>query len=100
MRHSLCFVFFACVGLVACAGTYETVTYEDPKSDGTLVDDTPPGPATYDAALTYDGYENRSAKRFRFDVAAFRDDAEKKAASVLYPSHGAYLWHRAENGAI
>jgi hypothetical protein len=35
--------------------------------------------------------ENHSADRFRFDVAPFRDDAERAAAERLFPSHADYL---------
>lgn len=86
---------------VACLGlgddTEEVVSYENPPADPSskLVDDTDPPATTYDATLDYknrDGsIRNHSSDRFKFDVAAFRDDAEKAAANTLYPSHAAFL---------
>ena len=58
-------------------------------------DDTAPKETPYDPSLSFVGtwgaQENHSQDRYRFDVAAFRDDAERKRAERLYPSHGAFL---------
>ncbi|MDF2696975.1 MAG: hypothetical protein K0S65_5358, partial [Labilithrix sp.] len=39
-----------------------------------------------------------SNRRFRFDVASFRDDNERTKATVLYPSHAAFFAERRANG--
>lgn len=74
--------------------TYETVSYRDP-SVSTLADDTAPPESRYDDSLTFrnrSGIEvNNSTRRYRFDVASFRDDAERKDAATLFPSHAAHL---------
>jgi hypothetical protein len=86
---------------VACAGTQEDVTYQNP-SDPSDIDDTAPAPTTYDEALSYVDRRgltvNNSVQRFRFDVAPFADDTEKANAAKLYPSHAAHL--AAHSGAI
>lgn len=74
--------------------TYDVITNVDP-SKAALVDDTAPAETAFDPALSYRGRNgaelNHSRDRYRFDVAAFRDDAERLAAERLYPSHGAFL---------
>jgi hypothetical protein len=92
--HFLAGLGVAALGAIACSDTYETVSWQNPSASA-LLDDTAPPAATYDKALTFTnrrGEEvNNSAERYRFDVAAFRDDAERDAANVLYPSHAAYF---------
>lgn len=78
------------VGVVLSACD-ETISYETPKSQDPLLDDAAPAAASFDETLNFDGAENRSSRRFRFDVAAYTNDAEKNAAEVLYPSHSAML---------
>jgi hypothetical protein len=80
--------------IVACGGSSETVSVVDDPVQPQETDDKAPPPATYDDSLTYTRgalTENHSRDRFRFDVAAYDDDAEKAAAEVLYPSHAAAL---------
>ncbi len=69
----------------------ETISYSAPKNEDPLLDDTAPAITGYDETLTFDGTENRSQARFRFDVSAYANDAEKNAAEILYPSHAAML---------
>ncbi|AKU99294.1 hypothetical protein AKJ09_05958 [Labilithrix luteola] len=81
--------------------TYETVSYKDP-SESALADDTAPPISAYDDSLTFRNrigiQVNNSTKRFRFEVASFRDDGERKDAAVLFPSHAAHL--AAHRGAV
>jgi hypothetical protein len=91
--------------LAACPPTETNITYETVRADtpqgGATEDDPAPAVVTYDATLDYQGQwgsENRSAMRFRFDVAHYHDDAERSAAETLYPTHAAAL--AAHSGAI
>src|SRR5678816_565536 len=79
--------------LAGCSQTYTTTTLTTPAQRATL-DDSAPADTPYDTALDYAGprgTENRSAVRFRFDVAGFANDAERADATRLYPSHAAHL---------
>lgn len=82
--------------------TYETVSLQNPDGDKTLVDDTAPPKPARDESLTFtdrNGREvNNSEARYRFDVAAFRNDEERLDAKKLFPSHAAHL--AAHPGAI
>jgi hypothetical protein len=67
---------------------------ENPLAAAEL-DDKAPAETPYDESLTHTGRSggriNQSQARFRFDVAAYENDAERARAEVLYPSHGAFL---------
>ncbi len=85
----------------ACNGTYETITYEDPTG-AQLLDDAPPAVTVFDEALTFTNRRgdrtNFSDKRFQFDIAVHRDEAERASTSALYASHAAALAARAVFG--
>ena len=74
--------------------TYEVVIVDNPIEPA-LTDDTAPEPSDYDGTLTYMGRydveENHSTDRFRFDVAAYLDEAEREEAEQLFPSHSGFL---------
>jgi hypothetical protein len=74
--------------------TVDVAVSADPTPPGPT-DDAAPPPTPYDASLTFTDRRglqaNHSTDRFRLDVAAFRDDAERSDAGVLYPSHGAFM---------
>jgi hypothetical protein len=93
-------LWLAVATVAACRHSYDTITYENPIRPATE-DDAAPASIVEDPALEYDGprgRENRSATRYRFDVAAFDDEAQRDEAARLYPSHAAYL--RAHAGAL
>lgn len=79
---------------LACSDTYETVSYENPAASA-LSDDPAPPESMRDESLTFTNRRgqkvNNSTERYRFDVAAFHDAAERDAANVLFASHAAYL---------
>ncbi len=91
-RHGIA---VALLVLGACAGTDEVVTLQNPTQALLLDDSAPPEPTVRDPALDYvnrRGFPaNHSLDRYRFDVAAFRDDGEKADAAKLFPSHAAHL---------
>ncbi len=78
---------------MACGGT-DTTVVDNPIS-AALTDDAAPLESPFDPSLTYVGRygstQNHSTDRFRFDVAAFRDDAERADAETLFASHAAHL---------
>ncbi|MFC1610919.1 hypothetical protein ACFL6C_08165 [Myxococcota bacterium] len=88
----------ACL-LTACATgcgddeTFETLEVRNPlESD--LLDDTAPEPTPFDPMLEFEGLycqDNNSDKRFRFDIAAYGDEAQQREAERLFPSHAAHL---------
>ncbi len=85
--------------LSGCSDTEEVVTIQNPVLPDET-DDTAPPVTPYDESLTYHGRfgeENHSDKRFRFDVAAYADDVERKETARLYPSHATWLDARNAN---
>ncbi len=90
-----CAICATAISLAACADeeTEEVIKTTNPVEADDL-DDTAPPESPYDASLTFQGRfgtENNSDRRFRFDVAAYADDAEKEEAARLHPSHAAWL---------
>ncbi|HEX7601358.1 MAG TPA: hypothetical protein VF316_07135, partial [Polyangiaceae bacterium] len=86
--------------ITACGPVVEDVSLVNPV-DPSQVDDTVPAPSVYDASLTYTSHgvsQNHSTDRYRFDIAAYQDDAQRVAFEKLYPSHAAFLG--AHPGAI
>jgi hypothetical protein len=74
--------------------TYETTVEENPlRADP--IDDTAPPYASFDASLDFNGHygvpENHSTDRFRFDVVAYQDDAQRIEAETLYPSYAQFF---------
>lgn len=95
IRASLCASCVAVVMLGCSADdSYDVAVDENPVKPE-LTDDAAPPATPFDAALDYTGRhgetENHSTDRFRFDVAPFRDDAERVDAERLFPSHAAHL---------
>jgi hypothetical protein len=94
-RLAGCAICATAISLAGCSDeeTEEVITTANPVRADDL-DDTAPPESSYDESLTFQsrfGTENHSAKRFRFDVAAYADDAEKEQAARLVPSHAAWL---------
>lgn len=77
----------------ACGGTDTTVV--DNPVTAAQIDDVAPAETPFDPSLTYTGRygetHNHSTDRYRFDVAAFRSDAERVDAEKLFASHAAHL---------
>lgn len=79
--------------ITACGPVVEDVSLLNPV-DPSQLDDTVPAPSVYDASLTYVSHgvsQNHSTDRYRFDIAAYQDDAQRVAFEKLYPSHAAFL---------
>ena len=80
----------------ACSSTdTEEISVTDNPIQPSDIDDKAPAETPYDPSLSfkgrYGGNENHSQARYRFDVAAFDDDAERQRAEQLYASHAAFL---------
>ena len=77
----------------ACVHSYDTVVLTNPVKESRQ-DDAAPLETRADPALDFEGpngTENHSDLRYRFDVAAFNNDAERADAERLFPSHAAHL---------
>ncbi len=98
-KHALALV--PLVVASACVDTVEVDTATNPIDPSDL-DDSAPAPAAHDGSLDYTdrhGFtRNNSTRLYRFDIAAYRDDAERAAHERLYPSHAEALG--AHPGAI
>ena len=96
LAHLRCAIYVSAVALAACGEpATDDLTVIDNPVPAADTDDTAPGPAPYDASLTYRGRyqqdENHSTERFRFDVAAYTLDSERQRGENLYASHAGFL---------
>ena len=95
LQIATCATCATVIAMTACSAddTEEVVKVINPVKPADL-DDSAPAETPYDESLSFEGRfgtENHSAERFRFDVAAYADDAERDEAAILYPSHAAWL---------
>jgi hypothetical protein len=83
------------ISVIPGCSAQEEVSITDNPIAASETDDTAPAELPFDQSLSYTnrrgGTENHSTDRYRFDVAAYADDAEQAMGTKLYPSHAAFL---------